>query len=70
MKHLFYLWSVILLFRAGFIHMGYHTKNLKSRFQYAWIHTKRSIAIGAADYNKRHADIAIREFKRNQKRKR
>ena len=45
-KHYYFVKSVILLFRAGFIHRGYHTSNLISRIRYAYIHTKRGIAIG------------------------
>ena len=47
-------WSMVLLFRAGFIHSGYHGYTLYGRLWYATHYTKRWIAAGAGNYRIKH----------------
>ena len=64
MKWFYTIWSMFLLFRAGFIHAGYHNKSMKQRVNYAYFYALQWIRIGAGDWENRHVDKSIRKQKR------
>ena len=64
MKLAYKIWSMFLLFRAGFIHAGYHNKTIKKRVNYAYNYTYRWIEAGAGDYRNRHVDKNMRKQRR------
>ena len=64
MQWVYKIWSMFLLFRAGFIHAGYHNKSIKERVNYARVYTCRWIEAGAGGYNSRHVDKSIRKQRR------
>ena len=53
MKLIYKIWSMFLLFRAGFIHAGYHDKTIKERVNYAYVYARQWIKAGAGDYENR-----------------
>ena len=67
MKLIYKIWSMFLLFRAGFIHAGYHNKPIKARVNYAYVYTRRWIRAGAGDYKSRYIDKSIRKQRRSMK---
>ena len=69
MKTLYKIWSIILLFRAGFIHSGYSKKyTLNGRIYYAYVYTRRWIKAGAGDLRAWHAEKHYRQLRRRYKR--
>ena len=64
MKLIYKIWSMFLLFRAGFIHAGYHNKPIKVRVNYAYVYAHQWIKAGAGDYKNRHVDKNIRKQRR------
>ena len=65
MKTLYKIWSIILLFCVGFIHSGYSKKyTLNGRIYYAYVHTRRSIQIGAGDLRAWHLERHHRQVKK------